>query len=83
MTLFPKSAFQDGCTALMWASRYEHSATVKLLLDKGAKIDIADKVRHLIRLQYVIIDHILYGEIKRANTSACTSSHTPCHSALI
>jgi hypothetical protein len=47
----------------MWASRYEHSVTVKLLLDKGAKIDIADKVRHVICLQYVI-DRSYYGENK-------------------
>ena len=53
------SADQDGCTALMWASRYEHSATVKLLLDKGAKINIADKVCHVICLQYVMTDHII------------------------
>ena len=35
---------QNGCTALMWALRYGHTAIATLLLELGASIDIADKV---------------------------------------
>lgn len=35
---------QDGCTALMWATRNDNASMVTLLLDKGAAINIADKV---------------------------------------
>lgn len=55
----------------MWAARYEHSATVKLLLDKGAKIDIADKVCHVICIQYVVTDHM----IGRNEASECKCVH--------
>ena len=36
---------QDGLTALMWAVRNGHTSTVALLLEKGAPVDQADKVR--------------------------------------
>lgn len=62
----------------MWASRYEHSATVKLLLDKGAKMDIADKVCHVICLQYVMTDHMIgrnqASEYKCVHPITCTLS---------
>ena len=32
-----------GDTALMWASRHDHTEVVKLLLDKGALLDEKDK----------------------------------------
>ena len=36
---------QDGCTALIYASRdHETLAIAEMLLDRGASIDIADKV---------------------------------------
>ena len=39
------SMSQDGCTALMHASRVEGTlAIAEMLLDRGASIDIADKV---------------------------------------
>ncbi|MDV6341099.1 ankyrin repeat domain-containing protein [Nitrosomonas sp. Is24] len=33
----------NGCTALMWASEENQIDTVKLLLDKGAEVDITDQ----------------------------------------
>ena len=38
-------SLQDGVTALMRASRRGHIECVKLLLDKGARADLSDKVR--------------------------------------
>ena len=35
---------QDGETALTWAAQKGHAATVTLLLDRGASIDVANKV---------------------------------------
>ena len=35
---------QGGTTALIWASYKGHKDVVKLLTDKGAKLDIQDKV---------------------------------------
>ena len=35
---------QDGWTALIGASFYGHKDVVKLLTDKGAKLDIQNKV---------------------------------------
>ena len=36
--------YQDGNTALMWASYNGHKEMAKLLLDHGANINIKDKV---------------------------------------
>jgi ankyrin repeat protein len=46
------SSHQDGCTALMWAARHNSAANMMLLLNKGAMIDIADKVWNVIALTY-------------------------------
>ena len=39
--------YQIGNTALMFAAATGHAALVTLLLDKGASIDSADKVKSL------------------------------------
>ena len=49
---------QDGCTALMWATRNDNAAMVTLLLDKGAAINIADKVK-------LCIDHTVQNVMMR------------------
>lgn len=36
--------YQDGCTALLWATLHDRAAMVTLLLDGGASIDNASKV---------------------------------------
>ena len=37
-------SFQNGWTALMWASGSEHMECVKVLLDRGADVNMQDKV---------------------------------------
>ncbi len=37
----------DGWTALIWASYYGHERVVSLLIERGANIDIQNKVRIL------------------------------------
>ena len=41
-------SFQNGCTALMRASKAGHMEFVKELLDKGAEVNIQDKVSGVI-----------------------------------
>ena len=40
----PTWCLQDGWSALMWAGYKGHTAVVQILLDKGASIDLQNKV---------------------------------------
>lgn len=44
---------REGCTPLLWACKNEHSEIAKLLIKKGANIEMVDKV--LIRFNIIII----------------------------
>ena len=58
--------YQDGCTALLWATLHDRAAMVTLLLDKGASIDNASKVLLLRNLKnYVEYDTFLRKERRK------------------
>ena len=41
-------SFQDGGTALVWASRYGFMECVKVLLDRGADVNMQDNVSAIV-----------------------------------
>ena len=53
--------YQDGWTALMYASRKGHMEVVKLLLDHGANKDLQDEVRIIYVVFYVCMYVCMYG----------------------
>lgn len=46
--------YQDDWTALMLAARYGHAGIVTLLLDRGASIDLAQKVKYALSASIVL-----------------------------
>ena len=60
---------QDGWTALHQAARGGHTTTVKLLLDRGATVDTANKVSNI----------RLHGQI----TTMCVNDRTAIISPFI
>jgi hypothetical protein len=74
-----QSINQSGCTALIWASRYPSAATATLLLDKGAKIDIADKVRNVIVLVY---NMLLIDDTTSCHVMRCDHVFPHCPSCI-
>ena len=45
--------YQDGCTALMWASQNGHKEVVKLLLGHGADTNMRDRLVSVIDMIYM------------------------------
>ena len=43
MLIFTSYLYQTGVSALYWAARNGHCHTVRLLLDRGADVNIADE----------------------------------------
>ena len=50
---------QGDSTALIRATLTGHAATVALLLDRGASIDLADKVDRCIACEYCVVENML------------------------
>jgi Ankyrin repeat len=48
-------SYQDGCTALIHATDYERAGIRTLLLDRGARIDLPDKVEYA-RIVTLLLD---------------------------
>ena len=50
---------QNGATPLFIASQEGHTSVVSLLLDKGAAVDLPDKVRMISQVKLIYTMHLL------------------------
>ena len=69
---------QDGSTALLLAAEKGSTETVKLLLDKGADLNVTDSVSHCMCVCCITdcsTKHVMYHAMLCYASNACESDH--------